>query len=248
MRMFAVVLFLLVATTSRAHLTLESPASRYGGDVLKDGPCGRSGGARSANVTELASGATIEVVFDEYIDHPGHFRIAFDADGDDDFRDPPCLENCVSRTDPAPVFATYSDPTVLLDGIADTRGGRTTIQVTLPDVECERCTLQVIQVMYDKRPITSPGNDLYYQCADLVLRRATAPEADVVEEVPVVEVGPEVVIDQAPEAVIEEASAEPVTEVTTPIEDDGCGAGGALLGAWLGLAGVARSVARRARR
>ncbi|MCA9560948.1 MAG: hypothetical protein KC583_20510, partial [Myxococcales bacterium] len=42
--------------------------------------------------------------------------------------------------------------------------------VTLPDVECDNCTLQVIQVMFDKPPQTSPGNDLYYQCADLVLR------------------------------------------------------------------------------
>ena len=46
-------------------------------------------------------------------------------------------------------------------------------QVTLPDVECERCTLQLIQVMTDKAPY-GDGNDLYYQCADLALR-ADAP-------------------------------------------------------------------------
>ncbi len=247
MRMLAVISLVLVATATRAHLTLESPPSRYGGDVLKDGPCGRSDGARSANVTMVESGATIEIVFDEYIDHPGHFRVAFDADGDDDFRDPPCLENCISRTDPAPVFAQYSDPTVLLDGIADTRGGRTTIQVTLPDVECDRCTLQVIQVMYDKRPITSPGNDLYYQCADLVLRRTTAREADIAEVVPV-ELGPEAEPDAAPEAVAEVPDASETeageTAVTTA-DDGGCGLGGVGLGALLGLLTTALAVRRR---
>src|SRR5690606_6077325 len=40
---------------------------------------------------------------------------------------------------------------------------------TLPDIECESCTLQVVQVMYDKKPY-GDGNDLYYQCADIALR------------------------------------------------------------------------------
>lgn len=165
----AVLGVLALAVPASAHLDLRSPPSRYGGDVLKDGPCGRSGGQRSDTVTVLAAGATIEVVWDEYVDHPGHYRIAFDADGDDDFRDPVCLAGCATR---APEIALYGDDTVLLDGIADTAGGEGRAVVTLPDVACQRCTLQVIQVMYDKPPYVVPGNDLYYQCADLVLRRA----------------------------------------------------------------------------
>lgn len=152
-----------------AHLDLEYPPSRYGDAVLKEGPCGRAGGGRSATVTELASGSQVRVVWNEYVDHPGHFRIAFDADGDDDFVDPVCLSGCATR---APEIALYGDPSVLLDGIADTpEGGEGSAVVTLPDVECERCTLQVIQVMYDKPPFVTPGNDIYYQCADLLLRR-----------------------------------------------------------------------------
>lgn len=46
-----------------------------------------------------------------------------------------------------------------------------TIEVSLPDVECEHCTLQVIQVMYDKKPISVGGNDIYYHCADIALVR-----------------------------------------------------------------------------
>lgn len=167
---------LVLAGPAVAHLGLVYPPSRYGAAVLKEGPCGRAGGARSGTVTALAPGSAVRVVWDEYVDHPGHFRIAFDADGDDDFADPICLRGCDTR---APEIALYGDPTVLLDGIADTlAGGESSAVVTLPDVECERCTLQVIQVMYDKPPFATPGNDIYYQCADLVLRRACAGDCD----------------------------------------------------------------------
>jgi hypothetical protein len=161
------------AAPAAAHIGLHHPPSRYGDHVLKTGPCGIAGGARSDNVTVLEAGSSLEVVWDEYIDHPGHFRISFDADGDDDFVDPPCLSGCNSR---APGIQLYSNEAVLLDGIPDTPGGGVgRARITLPDVECERCTLQVIQVMYDKPPYVLPGDDIYYQCADLVLRRSVSP-------------------------------------------------------------------------
>ncbi|MFN8644517.1 MAG: SCE4755 family polysaccharide monooxygenase-like protein [Candidatus Binatia bacterium] len=171
MRTVLAALTLLLSCTSpaSAHLALVHPPSRYGEDVLKEGPCGLRGGGRGDAATELEPGAQLRVVWNEYVDHPGHFRIAFDADGDDDFVDPVCLSDCATRT---PAIALYGDPSVLLDGIADTPdGGEGSAVVTLPDVECERCTLQVIQVMYDKPPFATPGNDIYYQCADLILRR-----------------------------------------------------------------------------
>jgi len=172
----AAVVGLAFASPAAAHLALESPPSRYGADVLKEGPCGVAGGGRSGTVTELEPGARIEVVWDEYVDHPGHFRISFDADGDDDFVDPACLSGCDT---PFPEIEVYANETVLLDGIADTpQGGRGRAAVTLPDLECERCTLQVIQVMYDKPPYGVPGNDIYYQCADLILRRGATCRGD----------------------------------------------------------------------
>ncbi len=175
-QIIAVVGALVLALAGRAsgHLSLEYPPSRYGADVLKEGPCGRAGGKRSATVTELEPGSEITVVWDEYVDHPGHFRISFDADGDDDFADPVCLSGCDTVT---PEFASHVNDSVLLDDIADTpHGGESHVALTLPDVECDNCTLQVIQVMYDKPPYTSPGNDIYYQCADLVLHRTAPPD------------------------------------------------------------------------
>jgi hypothetical protein len=153
---------------AHAHLGLNVPASRYGPDTLKTGPCGVTGGERTSNVTYYEPGETIEVSWDEYVDHPGHYRIAFDDDGDDDF------------VDPASMLDLYSNDTVLLDGITDKGPGERdyVATVTLPELSCDNCTLQVIQVMYDKMPYTTPGNDIYYQCADLVLREAgTSPDA-----------------------------------------------------------------------
>lgn len=154
-----------IPTQASAHLGLDAPLSRYGPDTLKTGPCGIEGGARTANVTYFEPGETIEVRWNEYIDHPGHFRIAFDADGDDDF------------VDPGTMTELYSNDAVLVDGIPDQ--GRDdkdyAVEVTLPDITCDNCTLQVIQVMYDKPPYTTPGNDIYYQCADLVLKEGGAP-------------------------------------------------------------------------
>ena len=163
---FAVV---LLSVPARAHLGLTDPPARYGPEILKDAPCGMAGGTRTPFVVRAEAGSVLEVRFEEYVDHPGHYRVAFDDDGDDDFVDPTCVEHCESRDDPEdPVFAPDDTGTVLMDFIPD--GDReVTLRVPLPDVVCDNCTLQVIQVMYDKRPITVGGNDIYYQCIDLEL-------------------------------------------------------------------------------
>lgn len=123
-------------------------------------------------------GATIMVTWDETIQHPGHFRIAFDVDGDD-FPEP------TSYTDvkaPLP-FDLGNGASVLVDDIMDKTGpfvGNTPYEqmVTLPDVECETCTLQLIQVMTEKVPYTVNGDDVYHDCADIALRRTMmAPDA-----------------------------------------------------------------------
>ncbi len=86
-------------------------------------------------------------------------------DGDDDF------------VDPAGYDDFYTAPGVLVDPIEDKPSGIYEYEFTLPDVECDNCTLQVIQVMTDKPPWGPEGGDIYYQCADLALTTA-APSAD----------------------------------------------------------------------
>lgn len=125
--------------------------------MQKQGPCGAGpGDPRGPTVATFKPGEKIVVVFDEFVDHPGHFRIAFDDDGQDIFVDPKGFDD------------VGGGPGVLLDGIPDTNGGLSMVEVTLPNIECDNCVLQVIQVMTDKEPF-GDGNDMYYQCADIAL-------------------------------------------------------------------------------
>jgi uncharacterized protein (TIGR03382 family) len=63
---------------------------------------------------------------------------------------------------------------VLADNLPDAAGGSFTKMIQLPNVECENCTLQLIQMMYDKAPY-GDGNDIYFQCADISLRAGAPP-------------------------------------------------------------------------
>lgn len=150
----------LFAGEVRAHLDLTSPTPRT--TMLKSGPCGAGpDDPRGPTVATFKPGEEITVTWNEYVDHPGHYRIAFDEDGQDIFFDPKDF-NDVS-----------GGPGVLIDGIADKNGGDYSQKVTLPNVECDNCVLQVIQMMTDKPPY-GDGNDLYYQCADIALVGAVA--------------------------------------------------------------------------
>jgi uncharacterized protein (TIGR03382 family) len=154
-------LLLWPAAGALAHVDLTWPTDR-GCPDQKVGPCGRNCDSRTANVTALEPGSTITVTWNETVPHTGHYRISFDDDGADSFQDPTSYDDI------------QENPTlpVLLDGIADNPGtGPYSAEVTLPDIECESCTLQLIQVMTDKAPFEPNTNDIYYRCADLTLRR-----------------------------------------------------------------------------
>lgn len=146
----------LLSTAALAHIALRMPPPRYPDQKL--GPCGRGPtDARTTTVSTFTAGDTIQVVWDETINHPGHYRISFDVDGTDFY---------------TPRSFTDADGglNVLVDNIRDAPlpNQRYTLSVRLPDTPCTNCTLQVIQMMTDKPPY-GDGNDIYFQCADLVL-------------------------------------------------------------------------------
>jgi hypothetical protein len=172
------------------HVSLDrgsTHASRYGDVEIKRGPCGREGGTRGTNVYTYRPGETILVEAVEYIGHPGYFRIAFDDDGDDDFVDPqtvlPLNRECMNvPEDHCGAEDFFNNETVLLDNldphipVNPLEAVPYSWDVTLPDVTCDNCTLQLIQVMTDVPGIHAPYNpsepnadDIYYQCIDLVL-------------------------------------------------------------------------------
>lgn len=216
---------LLVPAIAAAHIRITSPKPRSSAD-LKERPCGMSGSTR-ANVQTYRPGATLHLVWDEYIPHPGWFRISFQSNGDR-FEIPPAstgkdgsgaasnypTEDLTGKTDPA------TGSLILADRIAHPALSR---DVQLPDIECSNCTLQLIQMMTDKPPYSTDtaSNDIYFTCVDLVLS-ATAPASDA-------------------------GSGDPGTDSEADSASGNCSAGGAsTLGGLLTLAGLA--VGRRPRR
>ena len=156
MRALVSLAVLCTPAVAAAHIQLTNPLPRT--LELKQPNCGLTGSVRSANPTVYPPGATITVTWKETINHPGHYRISFDQAGED-FTIP------LSFTD-----LTQTE-NVLIDNIADSAIANDTynVEITLPDIECETCTIQVIQMMTDKPPY-GDGNDIYFQCADLALR------------------------------------------------------------------------------
>jgi hypothetical protein len=163
-----VVTLLLATAPAAAHIDMTSPEMRPAAGQ-KDEPCGDAGGVRSDTVNVFEPGETITVEWTETISHPGYYRISFDADGQD-FTIPPALED------------TSLDENVLVDLIEDIQPGQNsyTQEITLPDIECENCTLQLIQVMSDKLPYTTDAasDDIYFRCADIALRTGGVPGVD----------------------------------------------------------------------
>jgi hypothetical protein len=139
-----------VPSIALAHATLLSPVPRTP-LTLKTGPCG--GIPRTQKPAVFETGATIEVTWSEYIDHPGYFRILFSAANDANF-------------------------VVLLDNIADKKipsgqpDAKYSAMVTLPSQPCQAGTLQLIQVMTENP--ASP--QLYFSCADVCLIEPGTPE------------------------------------------------------------------------
>ena len=178
----------LCAGGAHAHFSVDmsdTHKSRHGPGEIKSAPCGRPDSARGDHVHTYAPGETIKLSWIEYVGHPGYYRIAFDPDGDDDFSSPasirPAGRACGVGEPNCGAGDFHNNKSVLIDDFgrhADSPNGqRYSVALKLPDVECENCTLQIIQAMteLDKAPYdpsAQDANDLYYQCVDLRLRRA----------------------------------------------------------------------------
>ncbi|MCW5804500.1 MAG: lytic polysaccharide monooxygenase [Deltaproteobacteria bacterium] len=186
-------LLLFAASEATAHIHLTNPKARTDsltGDQ-KDQHCGVIGQTRNpARVTTYRPGETITVTWMETINHPGHFRIAFQPSGDT-FGIPPAGNGPPSgfpsldqtgQTDGAGAL-------ILKDFIAD---GTLSTDITFPNMECDNCTLQFIQVMTDKPPYTVDANsdDVYFNCADITLSNAAPPAVDGAPAQPGTDAGP----------------------------------------------------------
>ena len=182
-------LVVITTTASYAHVDINWPPMRNGNQKI--GPCENTD---AKTPVTLRGGSTLTIRITETIQHPGHFRVLFDRDtsNGEDF---PLHQACDEELSPGELPV---DTTILTDRLLpapgkhcadfDSPATRTPVNnaeysfdVTLPDIECENCAIQVVQVMTDKAEVWSNqgGSGLYFRCADVRLS-----DTDVVDEDP----------------------------------------------------------------
>jgi hypothetical protein len=160
-----------LASSAQAHIRLEEPLARHPitnfDTGIKSCPCGAGGSNRTCDVardgsdparsTERVSrfeaGSTITLRFNEYVDHVGRYRVAFDPEGADmaDFN--------------ANILEDIPDP-------AGPGNEPWEIEVRLPNMTCNNCTLQLVQAMNNDpvNEVLDPATtSSYYTCVDLEL-------------------------------------------------------------------------------
>jgi MYXO-CTERM domain-containing protein len=190
-------LFAVAPSTASAHFYIDYPdAGYYAGpspvpwwheDSLglpqKLGPCGDedvatdAGGGPTYVITPFVGGQTITLQWTEVISHTGWFRIALAANRSD-FVNPPVQIAANGNSADAGIEDPPVAP-VLADGVyKHTIGAAKTwppYQLTLPNISCAKCTIQIIQVMLDHPsnlgvlPGGGPNPDgfLYHHCIDI---------------------------------------------------------------------------------
>lgn len=173
----------LLPAQSLAHFILQAPASAIVenklGDPQKAAPCGIGEGVESTPtgaVTAAVGGSMLHIKVQETVYHPGHYRIALavldrgelPADPQATTRDTERGPYSVAgKIDPAPRAP------VLVDGLwvhhEKPAAGAAVFHETdvkLPNINCESCTLQVLQFM-EEHGLNKMGEFSYHHCATL---------------------------------------------------------------------------------
>lgn len=172
---------LLAGAPASAHFILVAPDSwlevNVLGDPQKAAPCGTSDltkGTPTGKITAMQGGDLLHIKIKETIYHPGHYRVALavkdrselPADPEAVTRDGPRGPISVSgKIDPEP------KPPVLADGLfvhreRPARDSFWETDVRLPNINCDKCTVQVIQFM-EEHGLNREGDFSYHHCADL---------------------------------------------------------------------------------
>jgi len=173
----AAALLAMAPAIMHAHFKLVEPASWLieddRGDPQKAGPCGGSNadwGKPSFAVTQAAGGSTLHVKVQETIYHPGFYRVALAVNSPAELPPDPKATTVASERGPQSVSGEIMNPVqmpVLADGLFVHHERAATpfeTDVTLPNINCKKCTLQVIQFM-EQHGANNPGMYTYHHCA-----------------------------------------------------------------------------------
>lgn len=171
------VLVAVVPSVTYAHFKLLAPASWIleddRGDPQKAGPCGGTNvdyGKPSYIVNQAVGGSKLHVKVQETVYHPGHYRIALAVNSPTELPVDPKATTMDTEKGVRSVSAEIANPVqvpVLADGLfvhSAKVDGPLETDVTLPNISCKRCTLQVIQFM-EQHGANNPGMFTYHHCA-----------------------------------------------------------------------------------
>jgi hypothetical protein len=172
----------IVTQSASAHFKLLEPASWLiegdRGDPQKAGPCGGSNtdwGKPSYIITKAIGGQKLHVKIQETVYHPGHYRVSLAVNSPTELPVDPQVTTKDSERGPQSVSAAIQSPPpipVLADGlfVHSTRpAGQMDpfeTDVQLPNINCKKCTLQVVQFMAE-HAFNNPGGYSYHHCAEL---------------------------------------------------------------------------------
>jgi len=180
-------------TVVYSHFRLIEPASwlieSERGDPQKAGPCGVTNNdnvKRSNVITKVAGGQKLHLKLQEMVYHPGHYRVSLAINSPVELPPDPEVTTRDTERGPWSVSTLIQNPPqipVLADGlfVHSTRptGSMEPFEtdVQLPNINCKKCTLQVVEFMAN-HGYNNPGGYSYHHCAELEITADPAKPLD----------------------------------------------------------------------
>ncbi|RAK52948.1 SCE4755 family polysaccharide monooxygenase-like protein [Phenylobacterium deserti] len=171
-------------SSASAHFRLLSPATTLAqnalGDPQKLAPCGGTSanpGEPTGAVTELTGGGVLQLKIQETVFHPSHYRVALAVNGPAELPADPETTTRETPEGPYSVSAKIEadpKPPLLADGLFPhteklPQGQILEAELKVPNIDCEDCTLQVIQWM-GEHSYNPDGAYSYHHCATLRIK------------------------------------------------------------------------------
>ncbi len=174
------VLSLVLPKAAEAHFNLLAPPSSNTSNNMEGGkgapPCGPDTTPATAPLA-VQGGKTFTVKINEFVYHPGFYRIAIALKSRSELPADPTVWGDANQTMVLPITgpgnsvsadATGTAWPVLANNLFSTHtaSGAQQTDIRIPNVNCDDCTLQVIEFMAQHGP--NPGGGYFYHhCADL---------------------------------------------------------------------------------
>jgi hypothetical protein len=188
--LLVVVAMVVLTPFAGAHFRLLEPQpwlmQNNLGDPQKLGPCGGTSadsGTPTNAVNKIQGGQMLHIKLQETVFHPGHYRVALAVNSRSELPpDPPVTTRDTDKGPWSVSSAIASSPQipVLADGLFVHTTRQTTpfeTDVQLPNIHCEKCTLQIVEFMAEHGS-NPDGGYFYHHCAVLAITPDPAKPVD----------------------------------------------------------------------